>query len=171
MNKKTLIIIGIILIVAAFIAVLVSFSRKSSDGNQQNTNQQVEPLTPVQEDSLKIYIKNFLELYNSYEAANDFKNLITLDSDMTLALRQENLARIDHLRSSTQAGFSVKTTMDENTLVYSRQSETRIEADIQGQVVEGGIRDSASYKITARVVLIKESGQWYFDDVEIIKLP
>jgi hypothetical protein len=91
-----------------------------------------------QEDSLKIYIKNFLELYNSYEAANDFKNLITLDSDMTLALRQENLARIDHLRSSTQAGFSVKTTMDENTLVYSRQSETRIEADIQGQVVEGG---------------------------------
>ncbi len=152
-------------------------------GNNQNNQQNLPDyiLSDQDEAGVKEFVKNFINLYNTYRY-QDFSNLTALGDYQTPAFQQKTIDLVSQLEQSTPMGFSKITVADSATFSYKYPKanllEVTMQADVSETVGEGsqnGIAprsspSSSSYRVSVQVELVPNGKNWLVNDFMIQKL-
>jgi hypothetical protein len=176
MDKKTKIILGIIITVLvgiAFIAVVIQNSRQSNTpGGEKALPGYLLP--PQEEMVVKEVVKSFVSLYNTYSTYN-YTNPQSLGDLTTVEFQEKLLLYIQNLEEKTPEGYSIRTNAKDSTFSFSYPEQGRLYATISAEVKEtrtASVRDfpeTETYTVTAKITFVNVQGSWLVDDILITK--
>lgn len=173
---KFLVYAAIFFLIAVIGYLIVKNLSSPPQGKQTGTGQASSTLpdlllTEDQETWVRQFVKNFVNLYNTY-SYSDYSNLTALGDYQTPQMQQKTLDLIEQLKASTQPGFSVSTVVNENSFSFRYPDSSQLVVTEQAQATESSTSYSAQnsqYKITATLVLAKSGDHWLVSDIKITK--
>jgi len=167
-----------------FVLVLVGFliinnlsSSKTPiiDNNQKNqidttTNVPDYMLSVPEEASLQEFVKNYVNLYNSY-SYGDYSNLTALGDYQTQSMQEETLSSIAKYEETLPIGYQISTEADSKTFKFSYPSADNLSATISAEVSEvaGENLPPKKYKATIELGIGRQKTGWLVKDIKIIK--
>lgn len=176
---KILLIIG-----AFFVLILVGFlivnnlSSPKNPGPGSNQSPQATSTTDVpdyllseeSEASLKEFVKNYVNLYNSY-SYDDYSNLTALGDYQTQSMQEQVLASIAEYEKTVPAGYRIITTADPATFQYSYPSSDNLSATISAKVSEvfGEVQTPKQYNVNIQLQIGRQKVGWLVKDIKINK--
>ena len=92
-------------------------------------------LSASDEASLKEFVKNYVNLYNSY-SYGDYSNLTALGDYQTQSMQEQTLSSIAEYEKALPVGYKITTTADPATFQYSYPSADTLSAAISAKVSE-----------------------------------
>ncbi len=127
-------------------------------------------LSASQEASLKEFVKNFVNLYNSY-SYNDYSNLTALGDYQTQSIQEQVLASIAEYEKTLPAGYKIITTVDPATFQYSYPTAENLSATISARVSEviGEGQTPKQYNINIQLQIGQQKTGWLVKDIKINK--
>lgn len=162
-------LLGIFLIVTSLSGKPATSPGNTSTSTPQNTSNLPDYiLSSDEEASLKEFVKNFVNLYNTY-SYEDYSNLTALGDYQTQGMQEKTLAVIENLKQTLPIGYSLQTQADENTFSYKYPSANEIIVQVTAQarevLSEGKL--AQKYKINATLQISRQQKSWLVDDIKI----
>lgn len=182
MNKSYKILIYLVGFFLALIVIFLIFNALTSPSAPNNSSQPTSAtgaesnlpdyiLNSAEETSLKEFVKNFVNLYNTY-SYNDFSNLTALGDYQTESMQKDTLATVSSLQSSLKPGYSRQTRVKENTFTYSYPSLDKLTVQIKAQVAETPvIQGNQNNNLVTFSLDIKrqQNNGWLVNEIKILK--
>jgi len=176
---KILLIIGgffVLILVGFLITSSLSSPKTPSQGNNQpsqatsTTNLPDYLLSTSDEASLKEFVKNYVNLYNSY-SYGDYSNLIALGDYQTQSMQEQVLASISEYEKTLPVGYKITTTADSATFQYSYPTAENLSATISARVSEvfGESQTPKQYGIKIQLQISQQKNGWLVKDIKINK--
>ena len=166
MKKIYKILIASIILVLLALGLYVFLSDGSSSGTSNTTPDYI--LSQSDEQRLQQFVKNFVELYNSY-GYNDFKPALNIAGYGTIEFQQQNIERIQDLEGSMPEGFSISTTIDSTSFSYSYPEANTLTAGVKGVATEIRSGTVSEYPITVILELNFINNKFLVSKIEIHK--
>jgi len=145
------------------------------DNNQNNqvdttTNVPDYMLSAPEEASLQEFVKNYVNLYNSY-SYGDYSNLTALGDYQTQSMQEETLNSIAKYEETLPIGYQISTEADAKTFSYSYPSSDSLSTTISAEVSEvlGENLPSKKYKATIDLEIGRQKTGWLVKDIKINK--
>ncbi len=177
--------LGFFVVAVLFFTILQGFLKQPGNNNAKNQNQENDTvelsdyiLSTQEESTVKEFVKNFVNLYNSYSYKN-FSNLTALGDYQTLEFQKKTAEFVAELENSVPSGFLQTTVSDLNTFKYSYQNLSLLTATLKAHVTEEiqnynqvsprSAQNTKQYLITVRIELIKSANVWLVNDIKIQK--
>lgn len=176
---KILLFLGgfIVFVIIGFI-IINSLSSPSSPNMTDNQNNQANNspslpdymLSAAEEANLKEFVKNYINLYNSYSYA-DYSNLTALGDYQTQSMQEETLSSIARYEAILPIGYQISTEADAKTFSYRYPSADSLSAIISVQISEilGENLPPKKYKATVELGIGRQRAGWLVKDIKIIK--
>lgn len=165
-------IVGFFAIILIVFLIVNGISSKPS-GSGTGPGQKLPDYILSQQDeaNIKIFVQNFVILYNSY-SYQDYSNLTALGDYQTPNLQQKTINLVNQLGQSVPPGFSIRTTVESASFGYSYPQGDRIFAHIQGLATETNTNSGQkiSYPVSASLELQKFGSSWQVDVISIEKI-
>lgn len=171
--KKIIILslIGVILVVG----FLIFSSLGQESNNNPPDNQNNITLSEEKAGQVKIFVKNFVSLYNSYRYA-DYSNLSALGDYQTTLMQEDTVALIADLEKTVTVGYSKETIVDESTFKYNYNGE-KLTASMEADVVElfnrvsgvspRDVEKENKYRVLATLELLPNGPGWLAEQINI----
>ena len=180
-NWKLLVFIGIIfvLLIVGFLVWSALGSKPGntggSGGGGEQSQQSGGALDQQKENQLKEFVKNFINLYNTY-SYGDYSNPLALGDYQTPNLQQKTSSFVANLEQTIVPGYSKVTTADEASFSY-KPSAGGFVATINAQVAETSFASAGVsprqepseqiYEITATLTVLPSGNGWVADEINI----
>ena len=148
--------------------------------NNQPNNQGQAPdyvLDSQEEARVKEFVKNFVNLYNSYSFA-DYSNLTALGDYQTSAMQDKTLQLVGQLEADTPEGFQRQTETEIDTFAYGYPNASQLSVEVKAWVEETTIigepgprspEKSTRYPVTVKLELSRSGQAWLVNNFEINK--
>lgn len=120
-------------------------------------------LAADEEENLKVFVKTFVELYNTY-SQDDLSNPVALGDYQTKDMQERTLSMVDNMEQALPVGYEKYTNADVATFSYTYPSRDALFASMQADVRE---TDVGNYRIEATLRIIKDGKRFYVDSLEI----
>ncbi len=127
-------------------------------------------LSGPEEVKIKEFVKNFVNLYNTY-SSNDISNLTALGDYQTIELQKKTVLLVENLQNSLPVGYSLTSQADMNTFAYKYPDANTLRVTVKGRAEEY-LNENVSaknYIFTAELELQKNGNSWLVQDIKIIK--
>ena len=186
MNKKYKILIylaGFLLLLLVAVVVWkglvpgqtpVQPEQTSNPGLSTTTGQSISVpdyiLSDADEADLKEFVKNFVNLYNTY-SYSDFSNLTALGDYQTQAMQEKTLSAIENWQNTLPLGYRIATKSDIGSFSYKYPNAGQVIVQIKARVSET-INDQAApveYNVTATLDVGRSQSGWMVKDITFAK--
>ncbi len=127
-------------------------------------------LSDADESDLREFVKNFVNLYNTYSYA-DFSNLTALGDYQTQAMQEKTISAIENWQNTLPLGYKIVTTSDIGSFSYKYPSAGQIIAQIKARVSETANNQAVpeEYSITATLDIGRSQNGWLVKDINFAK--
>lgn len=172
--KKILLIVFTILFGLIFLVVLYL---SSSNSKQNSTDVGELPsyvLQGSQEAVVKEFVKNFINLYNSYRY-NDYSNLSSLGDFQTVSFQEQTIEKIKNLEKNTPENFIQISEVNLKTFDYNYPNAKQLIVTVEVLVKTGNSSSEATKKFLetlvykAKIELTPFNNSWLVNQLEINK--
>lgn len=144
----------------------------NNQNTQVNTTANVPDymLSVSDEASLKEFVKNYINLYNSY-SYGDYSNLTALGDYQTQSMQEQALASITEYEKTLPAGYSLTTSANTTTFQYQYPSASDLSASISGKASEvaGEGQVVKQFNVKFQLEIGRQKNGWLVKDIKIIK--
>jgi hypothetical protein len=174
----------ILVLILAFLALGIGFliyANLSKEPQSNNPNPVEENLPdyilPSDEEArVKEFVKNFVNLYNTYSYA-DYSNLKALGDYQDTNLQSETLDLINSLDNTVKPGFAKETKVDINSFSYKYPRAKNLQVNLTGEASESqdyyptgqNTPTWKKYPIEINLELIKYNQNWLVSQIKISK--
>ncbi len=181
-NKILLYLFGFLLVCGLFFLIVRGLTNKSSQKPVDNTQTNLPDYVLSQSDETKVkeFVKNFINLYNTYGYA-DFSNLTALGDYQTVNFQNKTKETVSSLETSTPVGYQKETQAKPETFSYkyplSNLLKVYMDAKVEEKVSDQNLQISPrtenifnSYDVKITVELVPSGKNWLVNDILIQKI-
>ncbi len=180
LSKRTIIIVGSVLIAIALMAVVLALlapgkpnnsGTKSNSGSNNPSKLPHYKLSPAQEEHIRNVTELFLQGYNSYNR-NDYSDLVDTQRNSTQQLQVQIQAVLDRItHDASYVNYSIRTTPTTNTFSYEYPEATTLMTTMIATVNERTITgENLAYTVKAKLRLIQDPTDWLLDGITLEKI-
>ena len=127
-------------------------------------------LSGPEESTVKEFVKNFVNLYNTY-SSSDVSNLTALGDYQTIELQKKTVLLAENLQNSLPVGYSLASQVDTSSFTYKYPDANTLTVKVKGLAKEYLNENSSAknYTFTAELELQKNGNSWLVQDIKINK--
>jgi hypothetical protein len=161
-------IIVLFAVVAFIVLIGIVIARQAGkNGYPTVSNVPGYALTPTQEQNIRVFVKNIVELYNSYQSG-EYNGAKSTSDYMTDSFAQANGSRLDTIESYADNNpLEVDTVLDEGSFTYTYPQADTLETSFTGNVTETTPAGKNAYPIAVAAELKKVNDKWLVNNIAI----